>query len=86
MAIDYLVMRIDSIPVEQSFLIPSGPAIEVVASLTSGSCLILSALILNRLDESANLAYMGLPAKFQPIWTRSLVRAMGVDKNRRCIL
>ena len=39
------------------------------------------ALIKNRLDESSNLAYRGMHAKFQLIWTGSLVRAMGRVEN-----
>ena len=35
------------------------------------------ALIKNRLGESSNLAHRGMHAKFQLIWTSSLVRAMG---------
>ena len=34
-------------------------------------------LIKNRLNESSDLAYRGLHAKFQLIWMISLVRAMG---------
>ena len=39
------------------------------------------ALIKNRLDESSNLAHRGMHAKFQLIWTGSLVRAMGRVEN-----
>ena len=39
------------------------------------------ALIKNRLDESSNLAHRVMHAKFQLIWTGSLVRAMGVVEN-----
>ena len=35
------------------------------------------AFIKNRLDTSANLAHRGMHAKFQLIWTGSLVRPMG---------
>ena len=44
------------------------------------------ALIKNRLDESSNLAHRVMHAKFQLIWTGSLVRAMGRVENLLPIL
>ena len=44
------------------------------------------ALIKNRLGESSNLDHRGIHAKFQVIWSGSLVRAMGRVENGLLIL